>query len=132
MPLFFQIMFSRLQCKMPLFRLLLENYPLHLYKKLPPVFFKVYTSRRKPSLLCSQAPRHLLIKSLLCHRSRNVLSFRKVQWFMPLTERKNMKSKGLCIFQSVLIVLKTECGLLELWDNFALHKQSHLCPCTEK
>lgn len=58
-------------------------------KKLLPTCLKVYTSIRKPSLLCIQAPGHLVIKSLLCHRSRNVLSFRKVQRFMPLTERKN-------------------------------------------
>ena len=34
-------------------------------------------------------PTHLVIKSLLCHRSGNMLSFRKVQQFMPLTKRKN-------------------------------------------
>lgn len=89
MPLFFQIMFFRLKCDVPLFRLLLENYPLHLNKKLLPMCLNIYISIRKPSLLCIQAPKHLVIKSLLCHRSRNVLSFRKVQRFMPLTERKN-------------------------------------------
>lgn len=93
MPLFFQIMFFRLKCDVPLLRLLLENYALHLYKKkkkiLLPMCLKVYTSIRKRSLLCIRAPRHLVIESLLCHRSRNVLSFRKVQRFMPLTERKN-------------------------------------------
>lgn len=36
-----------------------------------------------------------------------------------------MKSKGLCIFQFVVTVLKKECGLLELEKNFVLQNKSH-------
>ena len=36
-----------------------------------------------------------------------------------------MKSKELCIFQSVVTVLKKERGLLEIRNNFVLHEESH-------
>lgn len=109
-----------------MFRLLLKITHCTCAKTRLPTYLTDYTSIRKLSLLCIQALRHLVIESLLCRRSRNVLSFRKVQRFMPLTEREiTTKSKGLCIFQSVVTVLKKERGLLELWNNFVLHKESH-------
>lgn len=110
---------------MPLFRLLLEITHCTCTKKLLPTCFKVYTSIRKPLLLCSQAPRHLVIKSFLYHQSRHVFSFIKVHRFILLLRGKiTIESRELYIFQSVVTVLKKKCGLLELWKNFVLH--SHI------
>lgn len=91
-------------------------------KKLLSTCFKVYTSIRKPLLLCSQAPRHLVIKSFLYHWLRYVFSFIKVQRFiLPLTERKNnMESRELLHFS-----ICSHCSKEKMWPFRTVEE---LCP----
>lgn len=100
MPLFFQIMFSDCNVVCPCSGFYWQITHCTCAKILP-VLLKLYTAIRKPSLLCIQASRHLVMESLLWHRSKNVLSFRKVQQVMPLTERKNNYEKQRALHFSI-------------------------------
>lgn len=128
MPLFFQIIFFRL---LVIWWLLIPAFTeksshCTLAIRLLTVCLKCYATTRIPSLLCIQALGHLVIKSLLCHRSRNVFSFRKVQRFMPLNERKNNCEEQRALHFSICSHCSKEGAWpLELWNNFVLHKELH-------
>lgn len=75
-------------------------------------------------LVWTRAPKHQAMQSTPCRRSINKQSFRKVRWFVPLTERKySHEERRASHFSICSHCSKERPWPFQLWSNSVPHKE---------